>query len=444
VSSASGGRIDASNIPTIEMIAAQSEIEEMMKGLMTALKINEAEAKTVIESCAAEALTAMGKIAGLNDLRDFVIEAVNGEIRGNSAGLLKAAGIEEGKAVLLQAIARRGKLNYAAVSEEELGKLYVPKSGVIAYMKGASGDTGHVVLIKGVKDGKVSYAEAGTMKEATEEEFRRMGFSGLLLMSRYAKGKNKGVVSDTVSSSEDVKKFFGIEEGSDFAVNREYAGGRKLADTIVNGVTEGTEQSTAVLYVLNIWKNMEEMAGALGTSIEKVRSEGEVEITKGEYEKVGEAVEAGANNELSPGEVMAEVKLLSTVRDLLIGVVKGDSELGILLDKKELKEGEIRVIMSSLTESKAVNHNVMIAGLGEAKRNADAKVEEREELIDVGMLKKAMEEKEESRIALFAGRFFGSRAKLEEVLPSLGNDTFVNVRGTMMSPMMSRALAASA
>ena len=147
---------------------------------------------------------------------------------------------------------------------------------------------------------------------------------------------------------------------------------------------------------------------------------------------------------LSPGEVMAEVKLLSTVRDMLITINKDDAgKMKELLNKESLELSDISNIMSLLTVSKAVNHNVMIDGLVSVKDDIKKDGLKKDEIINIEKLKGAVEEKKGLK-EKFAGRFFASGAKLEEVLPALGSDTFVNVRGTMHSPMMVRALAAAA
>ena len=88
---------------------------------------------------------------------------------------------------------------------------------------------------------------------------------------------------------------------------------------IVDGVMEGGELEKAVMYVLNIWKNTGEMAAAIGVKEEDIRGEGGVDaITQGYYKQVSAVLDAGKEGILSPGEVMVEVKLLSTVRDMLI------------------------------------------------------------------------------------------------------------------------------
>jgi hypothetical protein len=68
---------------------------------------------------------------------------------------------------------------------------------------------------------------------------------------------------------------------------------------------------------------------------------------------------------------------------------------------------------------------------------------EKEEVINVERLKAAVEEKK-SRMEQFKGKFFASGAKLEDVLPALESATFVNIRGTMDSPLMARAVAQAA
>ena len=134
------------------------------------------------------------------------------------------------------------------------------------------------------------------MKEATLDEFKAMGFEGLIMTDRKTKRVNKGLLSSLNASDEQIRKLFEIEasDKEKFARSGEYKGARKLANVIVDGVTEGEELNKAVLYALNIWKNTAEMAGALGIEESDVDSEnGAEKVTQGYYEKVSEVLRAG-------------------------------------------------------------------------------------------------------------------------------------------------------
>ena len=410
--------------------------------------VGEREIEAALKNCAVDVLTAMERVTEINALgsllADVILTQASPEV-GLDYELAAGLG-KDGKQIMLKDVRKHGRgLEYALA--QELEKLKLSAEGVIGILKKSDEETLHLINIRGVKDGVVSYIESGKLKEAALDEFKAMGFEGLIMTDRKTKRVNKGLLSSLNASDEQIRKLFEIEasDKEKFARSGEYKGARKLANVIVDGVTEGEELNKAVLYALNIWKNTAEMAGALGIEESDVDSEnGAEKVTQGYYEKVSEVLRAGEEGVLSPGEVMAEVKLLSTVRDMLITINKDDAgKMKELLNKESLELSDISNIMSLLTVSKAVNHNVMIDGLVSVKDDIKKDGLKKDEIINIEKLKGAVEEKKGLK-EKFAGRFFASGAKLEEVLPVLGSDTFVNVRGTMHSPMMARALAAAA
>jgi hypothetical protein len=455
-------------IPTPAMIAGQFGMPAIidgvndllnLNGLFGVFDVNQDSIMSILNGCASEALLAMGRMADIGQLSAFIVDALTGEddMSGRDVGLLLAAGNAEGsRAVQLKAVMKAGNYVYGVIDAPEegkadkLGELYVPKKGIAAYMAGKGKDKdnkekpGHIVVIKEVKDGMVSFLDNGEKKEASFEDFREMGFIGLLMMSRYAKDKNKETLSELTSGKEKAMELF--EGDREFVSGKEYRAVRKLADLIINGVTEGKEAAKAVLYALNIWKNAPEMAGALGITLEEAKGDNGVDaIVQGYYKKVSAVLDAHEKGLLSPGEVTTEIKLLSTVRDMLITVNKSkDGRMEKLLNKAQLNEEDISVIMSSLIVSKAVNHSAMIKGL-ESVKLPESKVSE-EEIINVERLKAMVEKKKTNmeKMKEVKDRFFASSANIEDVMPTLGSDTFVDIRGTMQSPMMARALAAAA
>jgi hypothetical protein len=210
----------------------------------------------------------------------------------------------------------------------------------------------------------------------------------------------------------------------------------------VEGVTEPNEINIQLAYVLKVWKNAGLMMDRIGVTQEVLsqKEEGEKKIMTGYYEAAGEVVKSG----MSAQAVNIEIKLLSTIRDLMIMLNKSTDEgqkqkLLDILNKADIGNKEFDMLSYSLKVSKAVNRNTIVKTLGEVR----AERGEKDFIIDVDALKKAIETKTKTSEAII--NFFSGKGKPEDILPRLGGGELKeNARGTQMTPMMIHAVAASA
>jgi hypothetical protein len=183
--------------------------------------------------------------------------------------------------------------------------------------------------------------------------------------------------------------------------------------------------------MLKIYPNLEAMKAALG-----VANLSDKEIMLGYYK----AVEKVTVSQLSPEEAAVERILLGTIRDALITLAKSDevskNKITELLNKEELDTNEIAYLNSQIVISRAVNKNIVLLNTAELK----AAVDEDEEFVKaIEALKADIETKRENKFFLFA-----KKVDMGTVLPELNMEEKKLKRGTIMSPMMIKAVSAAA
>jgi hypothetical protein len=207
----------------------------------------------------------------------------------------------------------------------------------------------------------------------------------------------------------------------------------KLERDIVDGVIKPNDINRQLAYVLRVWKNAGEMMDRIGVK----EGYGVKEITEGYYKAAGEVVKSG----MSVQEVNIEIKLLSTIRDLLITLEQSSNkqELLEIVNKEKIDMKDFDKLSASLKVSKAVNHNTIVETLGTLKAEGGKE----DFIIDIEALKKAIETKTSTSKRII--EFFNDKNKPEDILPMLGGDKLKEkARGMQMTPMMIRSVAASA
>jgi hypothetical protein len=341
-------------------------------------------------------------------------------------GILNEAGL---KAVTLLNASDINKINFAFDDG-------ATSNGLVAYLDTGT-NIGHAVAVTEISDGKVTVIDRSGEKIIKEtisvEQFIDRGFKGIMWVDGETKARNNLEVQ---------KADIGASLLAQLA-------GEKLLSEIVNGITASKELGTALVYVLNIWPDSDAIAKALGLeSVDSAMEGADTKITDAYFAKAAEVYNALNAGELSAKEANVEIKLLSTVRDILITLKKSDKDkrksLTDRLDSDELGMEDIEILKSQIIISKAVNMSVIIEGF--KKSDADARDDK-----DAGKeLKKALSKLTQElgkKMTRAEKKALAARtAAFDDVLPTLGNEEWVKkgTRGVMLSPMMARAVAASA
>jgi hypothetical protein len=393
--------------------AAQSPVAAVSEGVRdTAVRSIDGVEVPVSKACLVAAADAVGRPL-TQEIIGKVLQISGVEnVEISEAEDLLAAGTKEDIVLPMRTLNHVG-LKAVSVSVERLEESNF-KGTMIAYMNNGEDAVGHAVAVKSIKDGNVVYIDNGVESKVSAQEFKERGYSGLMWVTKY--GKNK-------LENEEVKV-----AGSTLAEKF----GKEIAEEIVDGVMEAGSFNQALMYMLNIYPSVEAMKEALG--VEKLSDK---EIMSGYFNAINRAAESG----LSADDTAVEIQLLSLVRDTLITLSKSEAgtkgKIEELLNKEELNINEIAYLNSQIVISKAVNKNVVLLNTPEMKTAVD----EDEELSNaLAGLQKTIEKKQESKFLLFS-----KKADMGAVLPELkmSGDKKLK-RGTMMSPMMMKAISAAA
>ena len=223
-------------------------------------------------------------------------------------------------------------------------------------------------------------------------------------------------------------QYFGVQD-RDEAIGLKFAAARQLAKLTVDGVTRSADISQVLTYALAIWKDTDAMARRLNLKI----SDANVQtITENYQREIYKVVKFG---ELTPEETVAEVKLLSILRDIFIAVSKeaGEGDLKSLLDKEELTVEEFKIIMEIIAVNKIVNHSATVKGF--AKANANKKFS-----INMNDLRLALSDKtaEQERLS----NLFKKNTMDELLNPGrlVSDERLRKHRGIITSPMTAKAI----
>ena len=361
VASRTGGKLKPEDAGKVVIVEKAQEVVEEPKETTTAKAVVDSRPSEGIKGCVEVAIETMGKIVTLRPLTEAAIKA-----NPYAQDELLAAGVGEGlEGTKLGELRAKTGLRYAVI--EDIDKVTAP---FIAYMQPKqSKDVGHVVTVTEIGGGLVSYIDdlSGEEKVIDMETFKEKGFTGLVLAES---GKEGLYYVDSNTRAEIEEEYKGLK-------SKKYEAGKKLLEAIRDGVSKLQEIRQAIAAVLAICENADEIAQMLGfDSIDEVRDIDTV--VNRYYEKVGMLLnEEGADK----GSIQASIDILSTIRDMLIMVVKEESTKEMLN-----KEGvTVEEIMSKLVVSKAVNQNVVIKKMGEAKTKV-----EKDFVIDVNKLQKAV------------------------------------------------------
>jgi hypothetical protein len=214
----------------------------------------------------------------------------------------------------------------------------------------------------------------------------------------------------------------------------------QLGREIIDAVTAPAELSRQLAYALIVYPNASAMYERMGVK----EGADAKEIVSGYYAAANEVIKAGAQGELSAEEVNIEIKLLSAVRDILITVSQAANQGEILgiLNKEDIALDEFSKLAQTVKVSKAVNHNTIVEMMTAVKTEHIQRDEEAF-VITIEELKKAVETKKGT--AEKAAEFFRGNKNAEDILPTLaGRELKKNVRGSIITPMMAKAVSAAA
>ncbi|MFA7074018.1 MAG: hypothetical protein WC234_02380, partial [Endomicrobiaceae bacterium] len=193
---------------------------------------------------------------------------------------------------------------------------------------------------------------------------------------------------------------------------------------VVNGVTAPSELSQTLEYVLNIWsRDTGAMLEYIGLDKDTELSNNKA-IVQAATDKMAEAIEMGKKGELSGAEVKTEIALVTTLRDLLITTSKEEK------GKEWVATAGAEEILTKLVISKAVNQNVIIAGMEKEKS-----VKADEFVINIQKLQKAISDK---------NIVFAKDAKIDDVMDMLKDKKTDKYRTPMMRLSDIKAVAAAA
>ncbi|MGE4384493.1 MAG: hypothetical protein AB7E39_01350 [Endomicrobiaceae bacterium] len=352
-----------------------------------------------VKSCAQSAVEGFGvEYSADKTFGDYVLDT------------LKVAGIAETAVKVTEALLGtvRGNLgeNYEYAMVNDASKI---KTKVAAYYTNDKGE-GHVATVDSEKALKAEEANGFT-------------FTGIVIAEKGEIREENGL--GTIYNKEALKKVMGKIDTS--KLNAAEAGtAEEVMGEVVNGVTAPSELSKTLEYVLNIWsRDTGAMLEYIGLDKDtELSNSNKKAIVQAATDKMAEAIEMGKKGELSGAEVKTEIALVTTLRDLLITTIKEEK------GEEWVAKAGAEEILTKLVISKAVNQNVIIAGMEKEKSGkAD------EFVIDIQKLQKAISDK---------NIVFAKDAKIDDVMDMLKDKKTDKYRTPMMRLSDIKAVAAAA
>ncbi len=350
-----------------------------------------------VKSCAQTAVEGFGvEYSAEKTVGDYVLDT------------LKVAGIAEAAVKATEALLGtvRGNLgdNYEYAIVNDASKI---KTKVAAYYTNEKGE-GHVATVD---------SEAALKAE----EMNGFTFTGIVIADKKEITATNGL--GTIYNKEALKNVMKKIDTS--KLNAQEAGtAEEVMGEVVNGVTAPSELSKTLEYVLNIWSRdtgamLEYIGLDKGTELSNTKA-----IVQAATDKMAEAIEMGKKGELSGAEVRTEIALVTTLRDLLITSSKEAK------GKEWVATAGAEEILTKLVISKAVNQNVIIAGM---EKENSGKAEEF--VIDIQKLQKAISDK---------NIVFAKDAKIDDVMDMLKDKKTDKYITPMMRLSDIKAVAAAA
>ncbi|MEA5001376.1 MAG: hypothetical protein VB017_05790, partial [Endomicrobiaceae bacterium] len=350
-----------------------------------------------VKSCAQTAVEGFGvEYSAEKTFGDYVLDT------------LKVAGIAEAAVKATEALLGtvRGNLgdNYEYAIVNDASKI---KTKVAAYYTNEKGE-GHVATVD---------SEAALKAE----EMNGFTFTGIVIADKKEITATNGL--GTIYNKEALKNVMKKIDTSKLNA-QEAATAEEVMGEVVNGVTAPSELSKTLEYVLNIWSRdtgamLEYIGLDKGTELSNTKA-----IVQAATDKMAEAIEMGKKGELSGAEVRTEIALVTTLRDLLITSSKEAK------GKEWVATAGAEEILTKLVISKAVNQNVIIAGM---EKENSGKAEEF--VIDIQKLQKAISDK---------NIVFAKDAKIDDVMDMLKDKKTDKYITPMMRLSDIKAVAAAA
>jgi hypothetical protein len=396
-------------------------------------KVTHKDVSELLQNCAVAALDELEKLPKIKDLADAIAKvfAVNEGDKG-AVGHLK----------VVKGSALNNEIKFTNVKEDTFEYRLAAGEEAENAMKLSDfiDQSGYVPVT--VKDTKALKAELKDEQVALYTD--KTGNTILLVSKEKAIDlMKKGLVEPAMSvvSKKKLQEIF-VNKNTDLKLTKAV---EQLGRAIVDGVTAPAELNRQLAYVLSVWPDAASMMERIGiTGKEVLSKEGMKAIINGYYAAANEVVKAGAKGTLSAEEVNIEIKLLSTVRDLLITLNQAGNreELLAILNKESITLEDFSKLSDNLKVSKAVNHNVIVETMASIKTGY-VNAGNDEFVINLDDLKKAIESKKGT--AERVAKFFRGNKNVEDILPTLaGRELKEKTRGLNITPMMAKAVAASA
>ncbi|MDD5021554.1 MAG: hypothetical protein PHR82_05375 [Endomicrobiaceae bacterium] len=331
------------------------------------------QAAEFVKNCADATVETLGKIIPLRPLTQIAVQ-----MNPFAEDGLLVAGINESldKATTMGEIRAKTGFEYRTVERAELATLDTP---FVAYVANKASNTGHVITVTKVSDGKITYSDnTVTDGQMTIDKLYEMGFEGLVLASPEAKA---GIKVDSLNQS--VENMLGKEVYDKLSVEA-----KQLANEIINGVTKPQDMNTVLSALLAVCKDVNAISqlvldkDILDKDMKVVTAIDSQEITAKYYEKIGEVLSL---SDVSDADKQVSIKLLAMARDVLFMANKNPQAIA-LLNSSSVK---VEDIMPMLVISKAVNQNVIVAD----SKTSVVKANNGDFVIDIEKLQNVIKEK---------------------------------------------------